>query len=214
MKPFCLLSTRLGPAMLCCVLAGCQTHKRTTHLSNGYEEVAYKVRKPMTSDEVPAPRLGFQYMGPDGKLTKIWPSLYASGGEIIHGGIAIFVGDKTFADSGTPVLHPRLFAVKAPELPLDITDQVLLRWSKSAGKDDKHAVQSFNLVTPEAANGGLVLHLEFLTQDYLMADKDWPDKADLQLSWDEVSDIMRTVNLNGFMKSDWGWKAPYINDTP
>jgi len=211
MKPFYLSPARLGLAMLCLVLAGCQTHKKTTHLSNGYEEVAYKLRAPMNSDEPATTRVGLQYMGSDGKLTKIWPSLYG-GSEVIHGGIAIFVAERTFSDAGTAVLHPRLFVVKAPELPMDITDQVLFRWCKSADKDFKHAVQSFNAVTPEAANGGLVLHLQFLTQDYLMADRDWPDKADLQLSWEQVSDIMHTVNLNGFMKRDLGWKAPYIDD--
>ena len=44
--------------------------------------------------------------------------------------IALFVGDRGYVEAGGKAIHPRLFAVKAPELPLDITDEVLWRWAK------------------------------------------------------------------------------------
>ena len=43
----------------------------------------------------------------------------------------IFVGDKAYLEPDR-VTHPRLFAVKSPELPLDITDEMLWRWSKAS----------------------------------------------------------------------------------
>ena len=67
---------------------------------------------------------------------------------------------------------PRLFAVRSPALPLDITDAVLWRWSKASGKDFAKAVQLFSLVTPAEKDGRLELQLEFLTEE-----KDWPDKT-------------------------------------
>ena len=110
-------------------------------------------------------------------------------GEVIKGDVAIFVGDKAYVSSdpddprGT---RPRLFAVRSPALPLDITDEVLWRWSKATGKDFAKAVQLFSLATPAEKNGQLELQLEFWTEE-----KDWPDKTTLQLDWNQVSDIMR-----------------------
>lgn len=211
MKNFHRLPTSIGLALLCLALAGCQTHKRTTHLSNGYEETFYRGRAKFNSDDPAPTRTAFQYKSPDEKLTLIWPSLYGVG-EVIHDDVAIFVGDKTFADGDTPSTHPRLFAVKAPELPLDITSEVLSRWAKSTHRALKGATQRFNIVTPEATDDGVVLHLEFLTQDYLMEDKDWPDKADVQLTWDQVTEIMQAVKVKGTLQKDIGWHTPYIGE--
>jgi len=203
------LNSRLAVVTLCLLLTGCRTTHKTTHLSNGYEEVSHTVHSlPSAIDPSPA-RVSFQYMSPDGKLTRIWPSLYASG-EVIHGDLAIFVGDESFSDSGALTTRPRLFAVKAPALPVDITDEILAHWAKDSGNDAAKAAQRFSGVRPEASHDGLLLHLEFMTQEYLMADGNWPDKSDFQLAWDQVSAIMDTVKTNGIFKEDPGWHNPYI----
>ncbi len=195
-------------AILCLALTGCRDPHKTTHLSHGYEEVVHKSRPILIGDEPPPSRVSFQYTSPEGKLTHIWPSLYGAG-EVIHDDLAIFVGDTAFSDQGTPTLRPRLFAVIAPALPVDITDEILAHWAKDSGNDAAQAVQRFNVVVPEESNGKLLLHLEFLNQDYLEA-RNFPDKSDFKLTWPQVTNIMDAVKAKGVYKQDPGFHTPYI----
>ena len=200
--------SRVALAMLCLGLTGCQLPKSVAPLGSGYEEVSHP--KHAFLDEPPLPRVSFQHRGTDGKTSLIWPSLYGAS-EVIKGNLAIFVGDKAYVEPDK-VTHPRLFAVKVPELPLDITDEVLWRWSKTAGKDFTKTLQKFSLVIPEEKNGRLELHLEFLSEGYLSVEKDWPDQSDLQLDWNQVSDILRAVKTKGVVEKDLRWHTPYIGE--
>jgi hypothetical protein len=195
----CLLTALVGVA-----LTGCRTTQKTTHLGSGYEEVSHHIHTAFNTGEEPAPRVSFQYMSPDKTLTRIWPSLYGAP-EVIHDGLAIFVGDLSYSDEGNPASRPRLFAVKAPEMPLDITGDVLALWARLTGRNFTSAVQRFNLMTPEADDNGLLLHLEFVNQDYLVVDKNWPDKSDLL-----VSKIMEKTKKIGIYKEDPLWHTPYL----
>ncbi|MGB7746299.1 MAG: hypothetical protein WBN75_03335 [Verrucomicrobiia bacterium] len=187
-------------AMLCLGLTGCSTHHPVAPLGSGYEEESHPGRSGDT-------RIAFQYRAPDGKITPIWPALYGVG-EVIKGDLAIFVGEKAYVSSdpddprGT---KPRLFAVRSPALPLDITREVLWRWSKATGKDFTKALDRFSMVTPAERNGQLELQLEFWTEE-----KDWPDKTTVQLDWNQVSDIMREVMEKGAPRKDPRWGTPYI----
>ena len=204
MKPIKNLAFRFLSVLLCIGLAGCSTHPPAQHLSSGYGEVAH----PLKSADSPADtRISFEYREPDGKTILIWPSLYGVG-EVIHGNVAIFVGDKAYVSSdpddrrGT---KPRLFAVQTPGLPLDITEEVLWYWSKASGKDFGKAVQLFNMATPVEKNNQLDLQLEFW-----MGGNGWPENSTLQLDWNQVSDIMRQVREKGTVRKDLRWGTPYI----
>jgi hypothetical protein len=203
MKPFCNSIIGLAFAVFGLGLTGCQTHESVSPVGQGYEEVSHPFH--VMFDEPPPPRVSFQHRNADGKTTLIWPSLYGSS-EVFQGDIAIFVGDLADADpdQGT---HPRLFAVQAPALPLDITDEVLWRWSKSAGRNFATTLNNFSVVTPGDENGQLTLHLEFFSDD-----KDWPDKADLSLGWNQVAEIMRAVKTRGVAEKDLRWHTPYIGE--
>jgi hypothetical protein len=189
------LAFHLSLAMLCVGLGGCASHGTVAPLSNGYEEVVHPARTSL------------QYRTPDGKTTPIWTSL-SGVSEVIKGDVAIFVGDKAYVQSdpddprGT---KPRLFAVRAPSLPLDITDEVLWRWSKASGKDPARAMEIFSMVSPAEKNGQLELQLEFWTQE-----RDWPDKTTVQLDWNQVFDIMRAVKEKGTLHTDLRWHTPFI----
>lgn len=196
-------------ALLGLGLAGCQTHKTVTPLRNGYEEVSHPNHTLI--DEPEPPRISFQHRGADGTITQIWPSLYGVN-EVIKGDLAIFVGDKGFFEPER-VTHPRLFAVKSPELPLDITDEVLWRWSKANGKDFGKTLAKFTLVTPGEKNGGLALRLEFNPGNkWLGEDKDWPEQSALQLDWNQVAEILRAVKTKGVEEKDLRWHTPYIGE--
>ena len=200
--------SRVALAMLCLGLTGCQLPKSVAPVGSGYEEVSHPKRAFL--DEPPLPRVSFQHRGTDGKTSLIWPSLYGAS-EVVKGDLALFVGDKAYVEPDK-VTHPRLFAVQFPGLPLDITDEVLWRWSKTAGKDFAKALQKFSLVIPEEKNGRLELHLEFLSEGYLSVEKDWPDQSDLQLDWNQVSDILRAVKTKGVVEKDLRWHTPYIRE--
>ena len=191
-------------AILCAGLAGCMTPNRVVPLGGGYEEKGHPNR---SSTEPADTRVSFQYHAANGKITLIWPALYGAG-EVVKGDVAIFVGDKAYVspDPDDPRgTQPRLFAVRSPALPLDITDEVLWRWSKATGKDFAKAAPLFSLATPAEKNGQLELQLEFWTQE-----KDWPDKTAFQLDWNQVSDIMRAVKEKGTVHNDLRWGTPYI----
>ena len=136
----------------------------------------------------------------------IWPSLYGVQ-EVVKGNLAIFVGDVSYVEGDSKGTWPRLFAVQSPALPLDITDEVLWRWSKSAGRDFRQTSNKFSLVTPMERSGRLELKLEFDTEG-----NNWPDSAVLQLDWNEVSDIMRTVKTKGVATKDLKQHTPYIGE--
>jgi hypothetical protein len=191
-------------AILCAGLAGCMTSNPATPLGGGYEEKGHPNR---SSSDPADTRVSLQYRAPDGKIIHIWPSLYGVG-EVIKGDVAIFVGDKAYVEPDADIprgTKPRLFAVRSPALPLDITDEVLWQWSKKSGKDFAKALDRFEMLTPAEKNGQFELQLEFWTEE-----KDWPDTSLLQLDWNQVFDIMREVKEHGVMRQDPRWNTPYI----
>jgi len=185
-------------------LAGCQSHKVVARLGQGYQEVDHARR--FSFNENPLTRTSFEYKGTHGQTLLIWPALYGVG-EIAHDGLAIFVGDRAYIEAGEQVTHPRLFAVKAPELPLDITDEVLWRWAKTSGSNFTKTRERFSLIIPEEKHGQLNLHLEFVTDD-----PDWPNKSALQLDWNQVSEIMDAVKKKGVLEKDLHWQTPFIGE--
>jgi hypothetical protein len=190
-------------------LAGCQTHTTVTALGSGYEEVSHPHHALI--DEPEPPRVSFQHRAADGTVTRIWPSLYGVN-EVIKGDLALFVADKSFLEPERAT-HPRLFAVKSPALPLDITDEVLWRWAKANSRDFAKTLEKFALITPAEKNGRLELQLEFTAENKWMGgDKNWPDDGTLQLDWNQVSEILRAVKAKGVVEKDLRWGTEYIGE--
>lgn len=209
MKSLRHFAFRLLPPLLGLGLAGCQTRSATTPVANGYEEMSHPHHALI--DEPEPPRISFQYRAADGAVTRIWPSLYGVN-EVVHGGLAIFVGDKAFIEPER-VTHPRLFAVQSPGLPLDITDEVLWRWAKANRKDFGRTLAQFALVTPAEENGRLELRLQFdAANKWFGEDHNWPDSGVLQLDWNQVAEIMRAVKAKGVVEKDLRWHTRYIGE--
>ena len=194
----------LALALVCLGLVGCQSHKTVAALGSGYEETTHSTYALIGEPELP--RVSFEYRVAGDKPVLIWPSLYGVN-EIIKGDLAIFVGDKGYVDEGGKGTHPKLFAVKAPELPLDITYEVLWYWSKSAGRDFTKTLDKYTLITPEEKDGRLELQIEFWSDE-----KNWPDKVVVQLDWSQVSAIMNAVKKKGVIKKDLRWHTAYIGE--
>ena len=185
-------------------LAGCASTRVIVPVGNGYEEVGHPTRA--TTSQPETARVSFQYREPDGRTVLIWPNLYGVN-EVIKDKVAVFVGDKAYEkmDQDHPrTTRPRLFAVNASGPPLDITDEILWRWSRTSGKDFAKAVSLLSLETPAEENGRLAIHLVFWTDE-----KDWPD-AVMRLDWNQVSDLMREVKAKGVVRKDPRWGSTYI----
>jgi hypothetical protein len=208
MKQLNHLTGRIAIALLCLAFTGCQSHKSIAPLGGGYEEINHPVHSLLP--DAATPRTSFEYKDADGKTITVWPSLYCFN-EVVKGKVAIFVASKAYVNDGDHSLHPRLFAVKSPAPPLDITDEVLWRWSKANGKDLVKTFDRFNVAIPEEKNGRLAVHLEFWPGGY-MTDEDWPDTGDLELDWQQVSEIMRAVEKRGVLQKDLRWHTSYIGE--
>ncbi len=203
----CVVLAALAP-----IWAGCQTHKSITPLGNGYEEVSHPNHNYILLAEPVPPRISLQYRGTNDMVTPIWPSLYGAG-EVFHGKLAIFVGDKAYIEPDR-VTHPRLFAVQSPDLPLDITDEVLQLWSQAVGKNFTTARDRFVTATPEEKNGRLELRLEFSSTDELSGPDDWPKQSTARLDWSQVEAVMQAVKTKGVQLKDLRWGTPYIGGKP
>ena len=196
----CCSAASLGLA-----LAGCTTPPKIQPLSGGYEAIIHPAKSMDPADA----RVSLDYRGPDGRTILLWPSMYGTDA-VIKGDVAIFVGDKAYVSSDPDDprgMKPRLFAVQAPGLPLDITDEVLWYWSKASGKDFAKAVRLLNLATPMGNDNEFEVQLEFWVDE-----NGWPDNSTLRLDWNQVSEIMRTVKAKGKVRKDLRWGTPYIEN--
>ncbi len=188
----------MGLVLLGLGLAGCASNKdAATPLGHGYEEVAHAGHGSF--------RVSLEYLETADKPLMIWPSLYDQG-EVIHGGVVVFVGDVPFVGTGGRGMHPRLFAVQAPALPVDITDTVLWNWAKSAHKDFNLARENFSLATPVEKDGRLELQLDFWSEE----GSKWPDKGTLTLDWNQVNGMLLQAKQRGVLMKDLRWHTPYV----
>ncbi len=204
MKPVNQLMIHASLAMLCIGLAGCASPRIAKPLGNGFELVAHPTRATRNAPELT--RISLEYRKPDAKPIVIWPVLYGVN-EVVTGDLVVFVGDRAYVhpDSDDPRgSAPRLFAASGPGMPLDITDEILWRWSRTAGKNFAQASQLFSLASPAEKNGHLELQLMFANYD-----GNWPDAA-VQLDWNQVADIMREVKEKGTVRTDPHWGTRYL----
>jgi hypothetical protein len=195
-KLFCYIFV----VIFCANLTGCASQSIET-LGGGYEEVTYT--QPSVFMEQDAHRFALQYRNKEGRLIAIWSSV-PSGPDVTNG-IAVFVGDTALEprDPDKPqATMRRLFAVRAPELPLDITDEVLWQWSKTNKIDFAEALKIASVVTVNKKEGQLEIRFAFWNND------DWPRLV--SLDWKQISDIMREVKEKGVVRKDRVWGTSYI----
>src|ERR1043166_3923085 len=131
-RPFGKTAARfIHLAVLCVAVSGCE---KTTEesLGGGYQTAAHTWH----SWEPPTGRTELWHVDSSGKRTLIWPKTYST---MVQDDVAVFLGEKAY-EPPLPGTRFRLFAVRSPELPMEITDQVVGRWAISEGKDPRAAL--------------------------------------------------------------------------
>ncbi len=114
----------------------------------------------------------------------VWASIYNA---IVKNDVAVFIGHDVNYDS-------KLFTVKAPELPMDITSEVLRRWSQSSGKDFAEALKFGNVGFIHDNGTTIQVTFTFWGQKY----ETWP--REFQLDSKMISEIMHDVKGKGVVR--------------
>lgn len=176
---------------------GCESTKTIDPLGGGYVEVTY-IRSFISEPQ--AHQITLQYKNAKGRTVMIWPSVR---GPVFENGLVIFVGDKSREPQDPQDLQatvPRLFAVQAPEPPLDITEEVLRQWERVSGDKSENVVKWARIVNFDKRNDGLELHFERGTRPGL----------DIALNWGQIAEVMREVKENGASFKDRVFGTIYI----
>ena len=187
--------------ILLTMLTGCKPRVQVTDLGGGYEEVTY-VQHNISEPE--SHKITLQFRSAEGRLVMVWPSLMSD--EVVKDGVAVFVANRTvvaWKQDGFWPQGPRLFAVKAPEIPLDITKEVVGRWAKESGQDVVKALHDPSPIGPKEQDGKISIYFEF---------GDLP-AASISLNRDQLASIMREVQDNGVQHIDPQWNMNYIEKT-
>jgi hypothetical protein len=201
--PLCVLVAGLSLG------AGCALHPTTVPLSDGFEAVSHPHRSFI--DDPPPPRVALQRRAADGTVKEIWPSLYSTD-TIVRKDLVLFVAERAYRDPDN-VTHARLFAARPPELPLDLTDEVLWRWSKVNGRDFGSALQKYAAVSPAEDSGGVEVRLQFWANSVFgETHQDWPDTSSLHLDWSQIDEIMRAVKAKGTVQKDLRLHTEFIGE--
>jgi hypothetical protein len=129
----------------------------------------------------------------------IWPDTL---GIYVNDGVALFTA---YAASREPdpenpkATHPRLLAVRAPDIPLDITGEIVRGWAKKTGHD-------LNIYGPRT-----IVHSE---QKDDMVEFTFgisaSEHATVTMDWNQIADVMREVKEKGVVKKDRVWGTSYI----
>jgi len=164
------------------LLAGCG-RTQVKPLSGGYEELLVTYRG-MGEPEMTQHKLA--HRDARGSRATVWPWVFSE--VFIRGDIAVFIGEN-------PAHDMRLFAVRPPEVPLDITSQVVGGWAHVSGKDvPATTAAAAPIGGKQAGDGALEFYFEF--------NGGIQPGTNLTVKWSQVPDMMAAVKLHGVEGKD------------
>ena len=184
-------------------LAGCASQS-VEPLGGGYEEVTYT--QPSIFMEQDAHRITLQHQNQASCLVMIWPETL---GTIVTNDVAIFRAGRAYEPPYPDEPRAtgwRLFAVEAPSLPLDITEEVVWRSAKQSNADLAILLKKPNLLK-EVHIG--VIHR---TNDVLSFNAEILNVGNGVVNVDlaQIPDIMREVREKGVVRKDRVCGTSYI----
>lgn len=183
------------------VFVGCGQGSNRKKLNDGYEEVTLTRTSLIGEPALIQTRL--EYRGA-GKSAVIWPVVRSD--IFIKDGVAAFVGDRSEKwstldqrwETGT-----HLFVVKGPGVPVDVTSELVGRWSRDSGKDSAQAIAAACLI------GGKTISADQLSFYFEFNGGLWPG-VNMSVSGDQLLDMMREVNATGAQRKDPLFHVTYM----
>ena len=138
--------------LLCLSLNGCGSISDYEPLGSGYIWVTHTEN---SISEPSAHQFQLQYSPGKGEWwIKVWPDM--GEGVAVTNGVAVFGGEKgTEKPQHFGEYWPtesRVFVVKSPDMPMDITDEVLWRWSKQSNGDFARIQKTASLAYVKGTN--------------------------------------------------------------
>ncbi len=192
-----------------CVLAssliGCAGEKINTNFKSiegrfGYGQHSKKIY-PMHN----AVWTDLQYLDISGKRTVVWPHLLIIWGNniAITNDIAVLVGGKSeLYDDGIERLRERLMAFEGPAgPPLDITDQVLQKYSLESGVKLTNIIKD-SFVSLVKTNSGIQILFGVIKVGERGPGTINAHDAAMIISWHDIEAIMADVKKTGKMKKE------------
>jgi hypothetical protein len=189
MKQDCSRNATLAMS-LCLFLTGCG-ETRTKPLAEGFEEidVTYQGWEPAMTQRQLA------HTDSIGRKAIIWPWVFS--GIFISNNLVVFMGEN-------PEYDHRLIAVSPPELPMDITPQVIGSWAREAGMDVSNVIATANLMDcKQAANNDLELYVGF-------GDMNKYTNINILVKWGQIPDMMSQVREKGIERKDRKFGVIYL----
>lgn len=184
-------------------VTGCHTPRgQESPLGHNYAEVAY----PRRGEDADFARVALEFRPPGGPKQTVWSQLYGVD-EVILDDLAVFVGDVSTHRRGST--QPRLFLVKAPQVPVDVTDEMLWRWSRANHRSPDQALQHYSLVTPVRVGAELELRFDFWTDE---GENDWPEHGVLRLPVGEMPEILRAAQKRAHPEKEPTWHTDYLRE--
>lgn len=184
-------------------VTGCRTpHGQESPLSRNYAEVAY----PRRGEDADFARVALEFHPPGGPKQTLWPQLYGVN-EVVLDDLVIFVGDVSSHRRGNT--QPRLFLVQAPQVPVDVTDEMLWRWSRANHRNLDQALQHYSLVTPVRVGAEVELRFDFWTDE---GENDWPEHGVLRLPVGQMPEILRSAQKRAHPEREPTWHTDYLRE--
>ncbi|MGZ4971590.1 MAG: hypothetical protein ACXWDN_02435 [Limisphaerales bacterium] len=187
--------------LICAFIVGCGSKEEITQLRDGYE-VCVRTKKSLLNEPESA-KISLFWKDSLGKSVTVWPIVHSR--ILIKEGTAVFAGDRTVGRSsldGDFEMTLRLFVVKSPEPPIDITSEVVIRWATNISKDPKQAVTNANLIGMQEMSGQVQCHFEF-------DGGIWPGE-DVFLNWSQIQEITNAVKQKASKHKDEELKIFYL----
>jgi hypothetical protein len=190
--------------IVCMQLTGCGTIPRYEDKGGRYVEAIYIGGG--LPWEPPRIRSGLCYKYSDFWHSTIWPKTYNI---IVTNDVAIFSGGKAYEPPypDEPLATGwRLFAVIAPELPLDITDEVVWRSAKQSNEDLTIVLKNPDLLKKVEIG---VIDQTNCVLEFGVYIRDTTNGV-VHLEMNQIPDIMREVKEKGVVRKDRVEHTAYI----
>jgi hypothetical protein len=187
----------LGISICCYLGAGCGSPEQVTPLADGFEVATHTPPNILMEPGHSISEL--RYRNSNGTPTIIWDNIDT---EIFQkDGISVFSAQKYYLWDALDKRwgqESRVFAVRAAELPVDISTEIVGRWAKKSGRNVGTTLTNlyFNGIMNAKVEG------DKLNFHFDQSDVNASDAADIPVSWGQINDMMQAVKEKGIVYKD------------